>query len=251
MSVPCRLSALRLGQPTDGNTGGTCNGLTAHLGRYAIRQGVSSRRPPAGVLQRVTRPHLLDQRELDDQADEIFEHRADAESGALPTELLDLGERPALAVLHGLAARRRPTGANIGSLGDGQGATADTRTIDDHDRVSQIECGDLCQDSVEQRKHLCVRVRAATEQDDTGTIGLVECNEARIVEIRSDDDSLLAPRHVEHLAVSRSSESEIDGVDRIMTGSSQVWPSVGRHRHVDQELQPVSSMISSSARLAA
>jgi hypothetical protein len=40
-------------------------------------------------------------------------------------------------------------------------------------------------------------------------------------------------------------------VDRIMTGSSQVWPSVGRHRHVDQELQPVSSMISSSARLAA
>ena len=92
---------------------------------------------------------------------------------------------------------------------------------------------------------------ASAEQDDTGTIGLVECNEVRVVEIRSDDDPLLAPRHVEHLAVSRSTESEIDGVDRIMTGSSQVWPSVGRHRHVDQELQPVSSMISSSARLAA
>jgi hypothetical protein len=43
MSVPCRFGALRLGQPTDGNTGGTCNGLTAHLNRYSIRKGVSSK----------------------------------------------------------------------------------------------------------------------------------------------------------------------------------------------------------------
>ena len=43
MSVPCRFGALRLGQPTDGNTGGTCNGLTAHLNRGPIRTGVSSK----------------------------------------------------------------------------------------------------------------------------------------------------------------------------------------------------------------
>jgi hypothetical protein len=29
MSAPCRLVALRLGQPMDGNTGGTYSGLTA------------------------------------------------------------------------------------------------------------------------------------------------------------------------------------------------------------------------------
>src|SRR5712691_11672060 len=31
MSVPCRLGALRLGQPMEGNTGGAGNGLTARL----------------------------------------------------------------------------------------------------------------------------------------------------------------------------------------------------------------------------
>src|SRR5437667_5616913 len=43
MSVPCRLGALRLGQPTDGNTGGTREGLTAHLNKCPIRKGVSGK----------------------------------------------------------------------------------------------------------------------------------------------------------------------------------------------------------------
>src|SRR5438034_2862595 len=76
-------------------------------------------------------------------------------------------------------------------------------------------------------------------------------NEARIVQVGSNDDSFLTPCDCEQFVVRRLSESEIDGVDRIMTGSPKMRPSIGRHRHVDQELQPVSSMISSSARLAA
>jgi hypothetical protein len=54
--------------------------------------------------------------------------------------------------------------------------------IDDHDRVFQIERGALCQHSVEQPEHLRVGVRAVTEQDETGTVGLVERNEAGIVQ---------------------------------------------------------------------
>ena len=115
----------------------------------------------------------------------------------------------------------------------------------------EAECGGAGQDPVEQRKHLSVRVRASAEQDDAGTVGLLQCNEARIVQVGSNDDSFLAPCDCEQFVVRRPSESEIDGVDRIMTGSPKMRPSIGRHRHVDQELQPVSSMISSSARLAA
>jgi hypothetical protein len=115
----------------------------------------------------------------------------------------------------------------------------------------EVECGSTSQDPVEQRKHLSVGVRTSAEQDDAGTVGVLKRNEAWVVEIGSNDDPLLTSSHGQQLVVRRPSESEIDGVDRIMTGSPKMRPSVGRHRHVDQELQPVSSMISSSARLAA
>jgi len=104
---------------------------------------------------------------------------------------------------------------------------------------------------VEQREHLSVRVRTSAEQDDAGTVGLLERNKARIVQVGSNDDSFLTPGDCEQFVVRRPSESEIDGVDRIMTGSPEMRSSIGRHRHVDQKRQPVSSMISSSARLAA
>ncbi len=88
-----------------------------------------------------------------------------------------------------------------GLLDDGQGAAADARTIDDDDRVFEIQGGSLCQHSIEQHQHCCVGIRASAEQDDAGTVGLVERNEARVVEVGSDDDSLLAPGYFEHVAV--------------------------------------------------
>lgn len=115
----------------------------------------------------------------------------------------------------------------------------------------EVECGGAGQDPIEQRKHLAVRVRTSAEQDDAGTVGLLERKKAWLVEVGGNDDPLLAPRHPEQFVVRRPRQAEIDGVDRIMTGSPKMRPSVGRHRHVDQKLQPVSSMISSSARLAA
>jgi hypothetical protein len=79
-----------------------------------------------------------------------------------------------------------------------------------------------------------------------GTAGLVERQKPRVVEIGRDGDSLFTARGVEQL-----SQSDLVGVDRAMTDGPEMRHSEGRHRHVDQELQPVSSMVSSSARLAA
>src|ERR671918_1024256 len=115
----------------------------------------------------------------------------------------------------------------------------------------EIECGGTSQDPIEQRQHLSVRVRAPAEQDDARAVGLLKRYEAWVVEVGGNDDSLLTSCHGQQFAIRRPSESEIDGMDRIMTSSPKMRPSVGRHRHVDQELQLVSSMISSSARLAA
>jgi hypothetical protein len=93
--------------------------------------------------------------------------------------------------------------------------------------VREIKCGGVCQDSIEQRQHFCVGQCASTEQNDTRTIGLVERHETWIVEIGGDDHAVLAPRDLEQLAITRASEPEIDGVDRLVTGSPQVPPSVG------------------------
>ena len=42
-----------------------------------------------------------------------------------------------------------------------------------------------------------------------------------------------------------------NGVDRVMARGLKPRDGLRRHRHVDQELQPVRSIVSSSARLAA
>src|SRR2546426_5318040 len=114
-----------------------------------------------------------------------------------------------------------------------------------------VECGGTSQDAVEQRKHFSVRVRTSAEQDAAGAVGVLKRDEAWVVEVGGNDEPLLTPCHGQQFVVRRPSEPEIGGVDRIMTGGPKMRRSVGRHRHVDQKLQPLSSMISSSARLAA
>ena len=88
-------------------------------------------------------------------------------------------------------------------------------------RVLEIQLGRLSQDAVEEGEHLGVRIGAAAEEDHPRARGLEESEEARVVEVCGDDLLL------------------------------EVWDRLRRHRHVDQELQPASSMVSSSARLTA
>jgi hypothetical protein len=79
----------------------------------------------------------------------------------------------------------------------------------------------------------------------------VKRQKSGVVEVGGDDDSPFTARGVEQLSVRGSSQSDLVGVDRVMTDGPEMRHSEGRHRHVDQELQPVSSIVSSSARLAA
>ncbi len=61
--------------------------------------------------------------------------------------------------------------------------------------------------------------------NDTRTI--VERCETGIVEIGGDDHAVLAPRDLEQLAITRASEPEIDGVDRIVTAALKCRPASG------------------------
>src|SRR5262249_21159541 len=58
-------------------------------------------------------------------------------------------------------------------------------------------------------------------------------------------------RCVEQLDVRGSGQSDLMGVDGVMTDDAEMGDSQRRHWDVVQELQPVRSMVSSSARLAA
>jgi len=82
----------------------------------------------------------------------------------------------------------------------------------------EVECGCTGQYAVEKPKHLPVRVSASAKQDDAGPVGLLERNQAWVVEVGGNNNSLLAPCDRQQFVVRGPSESEIDGVDRVMTG---------------------------------
>jgi hypothetical protein len=149
--------------------------------------------------------------------------------------------------------RRRGSspGEELALFGDGQGAAPYPPPIHNDDRPLEVQGRRPRQHTIEQPEHVGIRVRSPAEEDEARTAGLVQRQEPRVVEIRRDDDSLLPPRYVEQLGVRGSSQSHLMGVDGVMTDGPEMRDGLGRHRHVDQKLQPVSSMVSSSARLAA
>jgi hypothetical protein len=59
-------------------------------------------------------------------------------------------------------------------LSRGQSATADAVPVDYGDRMFEIEPVGLSEDAIQKRQHLVVRIRSASEEDDTRAGGFTE-----------------------------------------------------------------------------
>lgn len=108
-------------------------------------------------------------------------------------------------------------------------------SVDDRDRPLQLDLGDRRQHSIEEAEHLAVRVGTTTEQDDANSIGALEHEQSRIVEVSRHDDAPLFP----------------GGVDAFMPSTPEMRNRIVRHGHVHEKPHPLNSMTSSSARLTA
>ena len=73
----------------------------------------------------------------------------------------------------------------------------------------------------------------------------------RIVEVCRDHHSAFTPGHLEDLVIGRPGKPDRRSVNRVVARCPKVGHGLAGHRHVDEESQPVSSMVWSSARLAA
>jgi len=89
---------------------------------------------------------------------------------------------------HGCPRNRVEASSPLGLLADRQAATPDAVPVDDYDRMLEIQRDTPGQDSIHQIQHLCVRVRPTSEEDDAGPVRLLEGEQARVVEVRGDDD---------------------------------------------------------------
>jgi len=123
--------------------------------------------------------------------------------------------------------------------------------VDDRDRSRQLRLWHGRQDTIEEAEHLSVGVRATAEQDDAGSVSVLEGEQPRIVEIGGHDNPSLRTGGFNDLAVGCSREPYRGGVDGFMPGPPEVLDRVGRHGHVHEKSHPLNSMTSSSARLAA
>jgi hypothetical protein len=123
--------------------------------------------------------------------------------------------------------------------------------VHDGDRASEVQGLGLGEHAIEEGEHLGVRVGATTEEDHAGPVCLEQGEEARVVEIGGDDDAVFGPYSLEDFAVRLGAESDGGGVHGVVALGCEVCYCLWSHRHVDQELQPASSTVSSSARLAA
>ena len=128
---------------------------------------------------------------------------------------------------------------------------ADSVAVDDSDRTFEIEPVGLNEDAVQKRQHLAVQIRSPSEKDDTRAGGITAQDQPRIVEISRDDDSTVTPGSFDDLVIGRLGKSDRGGMNRVVAGRPQVGNCVGGHRHVNEKPHPVSSIVSSSARLAA
>ena len=61
-----------------------------------------------------------------------------------------------------------------GSLSGVQSAMADAVPVNHGDRMFEIEPVGLSEDAVQKRQHLVVRLRSASEEDDTRAGGITE-----------------------------------------------------------------------------
>jgi len=139
-----------------------------------------------------------------------------------------------------------------GMLLDGEAAPSYAALIDDGDRGLKVQRPRLLKYAVQQGEHLGVRVRTAPEQDDAWTVGLVERQEPRVVEIDGDHDPIILPGSFEDFGVAGGRELDLGGVNSVVANGPEVFNRPRGHGHVDEELHPwISSMVSSSARLAA
>ena len=123
--------------------------------------------------------------------------------------------------------------------------------VDDGDRMIEIEPGCVAENAVQERQHLLVRIRSAPEKDDTRSGGIGDNYQARIVEVCRDHHSAFTPGHLEDLVIGRPGKPDRRRVNRVVARCPKVGHGLAGHRHVDEESQPVSSMVWSSARLAA
>jgi hypothetical protein len=69
----------------------------------------------------------------------------------------------------------------------------DSVAVDYGDGMFQIKPVGLCEDAVQQRQHLIVRIRPTSEEDNTRASGIAEQYQPRIVEVSRDDDPAVAP----------------------------------------------------------
>jgi hypothetical protein len=123
--------------------------------------------------------------------------------------------------------------------------------INHDDRVLQVERLHLVDNSIEQREHLPVGVGTSAEKDQPGRLRMALGKKTRIVEVGGDDDSTFAARGGEDLLVGCCGKSHGRGMSRAVPARLEVRDRQWSDRHVNEELQPASSIVSSSARLAA
>ena len=123
--------------------------------------------------------------------------------------------------------------------------------IDDRNRALQVSFRDLRQNTIQESKHLQVRIGTATEQDDRWPLGTLESQQPRIVEVGRDNDACFAARSAEDLTIRDGRKSGVGRVGGFVPETPQTFYRPRRDGHVDEKPHPLSSMTSSSARLAA
>lgn len=124
-------------------------------------------------------------------------------------------------------------------------------TIDDSDRVLNLNCRQLCEDPIEQCNHRGVRIGTATKPDHRRSFGTLESKQPGIVEIGRDDNRRFTASGGENFTVRHGREPDSGRMRCLMSETPEMVHGVRRHRHIDEKSHPLNSMTSSSARLAA
>ena len=137
-------------------------------------------------------------------------------------------------------------------LGDRKRTSSNSASLDDCDGVLKIQVTCAGEDSVEEQKHLVVRVGATSEENKPGTLCETAGEKSRVVQVCGHDDAPFFVRNFQNFLIRGARESGSRGMDGIMAGGLEPANSQWRNRHLDEEPQPVTmSTVSSSARLAA
>jgi hypothetical protein len=123
--------------------------------------------------------------------------------------------------------------------------------IHDGDRALELERAGLGENAIEEGQHLGIRVGATAKQDDARPVRLEQGQETGVVEIRGDDDAVVDSGPLQDHAVLLGAESGCGSVEGVVAFGFEVCHCLWSDRHVDEKSQPTSSMVSSSARLAA